>query len=119
MVEELYRRYVNLTGDPQAAAMLVLAHSNLEGRERESADGWLTVKEAADRLRVHPNHVYDLCRGGELPHSRVGRAIRVKTTDLDNHQVAKPVAPQTDPFAYVAKPLPDRRPRGRQRRASA
>ena len=37
----------------------------------------LTVAEAAEFLRVHPNHVYELIRRGELPHVRLGRVIRL------------------------------------------
>ena len=43
----------------------------------ESSVPLLTVAEAAELLRVHPNHVYELIRRGELPHVRLGRIIRL------------------------------------------
>ena len=43
----------------------------------ESSVPLLTVAEAAELLRVHPNHVYELIRRGELPHVRLGRVIRL------------------------------------------
>lgn len=49
---------------------------------------WLTVKEAAARLRVSPGLVYQLCEAGELAHSRFGKAgcrgtIRIDAAILD------------------------------------
>ena len=43
----------------------------------------LTVAEAAELLRVHPNHVYELIRRGELPHVRLGRVIRLPRHRLE------------------------------------
>ncbi|MCC6809834.1 MAG: helix-turn-helix domain-containing protein [Deltaproteobacteria bacterium] len=43
----------------------------------------LTVREAADRLRVKPVTVYRLCARGELPHVRVSNAIRILVSDVD------------------------------------
>lgn len=50
---------------------------------------WLTVKEAADRLRVSPGLVYKWCEAGELAHSRFGKAgcrgtIRIDATILED-----------------------------------
>jgi excisionase family DNA binding protein len=46
----------------------------------------LTVKEAADRLRVSPATIYILCAQGRLSHLRVGTqgrgTIRVREVDL-------------------------------------
>ena len=43
----------------------------------------LTVKEAADRLRVSPATVYGLCERGELRYIRVStHAIRIAEPDL-------------------------------------
>ena len=43
----------------------------------------LTVAEAAELLRVHSNHVYELIRRGELPHVRLGRVIRLPRHRLE------------------------------------
>jgi excisionase family DNA binding protein len=39
--------------------------------------GFLSPKQAAERLGVHRETIYRLCARGELPHVRVGAAIRV------------------------------------------
>jgi len=43
----------------------------------------LTVQDAAKRLRVCTALVYRACKGGELPHFRVGAAIRIAKADLE------------------------------------
>lgn len=43
----------------------------------------LTVKEAAERLNVHPATVRRMILRGELPAKRVGRVYRVKAGDLE------------------------------------
>ena len=48
-----------------------------------SAPLLLTVPEAAELLRVHSNHVYELIRRGELPHVRLGRVIRLPRHRLE------------------------------------
>ena len=45
----------------------------------------LTVAEAAKLLRVKPNHVYELVRTHELPHTHLGRAIRIPRDQLRQH----------------------------------
>jgi excisionase family DNA binding protein len=42
----------------------------------------LTVKEVAARLRVCTATIYRLCTNGQLPHFRVGAAIRIREADL-------------------------------------
>ncbi len=49
----------------------------------ETSAPLLTVAEAAELLRVHPNHVYELIRRGELPHVRLGRVIRLPRHRLE------------------------------------
>ena len=44
---------------------------------------YLTVQEAADRMRVHPQSVYRLCYRGELGYTRIGRSVRILETELD------------------------------------
>jgi len=43
----------------------------------------LTVKEAADFLRVNPKTIYNLIAAGKLASVRVGRVIRIPQTALD------------------------------------
>lgn len=44
----------------------------------------LTVREAAERLRVSPSSVYALCAEGSLPHVRVSNALRIAGADIEN-----------------------------------
>ena len=44
---------------------------------------FLSVREVADRLRVHRSTVYALCDRGELVHFRVSNAIRISAEALD------------------------------------
>ncbi|HEY8768040.1 MAG TPA: helix-turn-helix domain-containing protein [Dehalococcoidia bacterium] len=43
----------------------------------------LTVKEAADQLKVKPQWVYSMLRGGGLPFIRLGRLIRIDEDSLE------------------------------------
>lgn len=47
---------------------------------------WLTAREAAVRLRVSVETIYDACNAGGLTHSRIGgrRSIRIKPEWLDS-----------------------------------
>ena len=41
------------------------------------------VHGAAELIGVHPETVARLCRRGEMPHVRIGRAVRIRVADLD------------------------------------
>ena len=43
----------------------------------------LTVREAADLLKVKPQWVYRMLRGGDLPFIRLGRQIRIDEDSLE------------------------------------
>jgi excisionase family DNA binding protein len=43
----------------------------------------LTVKETADQLKVKPQWVYRMLRGGGLPFVRLGRLIRIDQDSLE------------------------------------
>ena len=80
-VEANYHRFLELTGEPTAAAMLTLAET-IDGKSERTA---LTVKEAAKALGVSTDTIYDLCNQDRLKHPRLGRrAIRIRPEDLEN-----------------------------------
>jgi excisionase family DNA binding protein len=43
----------------------------------------ITVKEAADLLKVKPQWVYRMLRGGGLPFVRLGRQVRIDEDSLE------------------------------------
>ncbi|WP_408886991.1 helix-turn-helix domain-containing protein [Limobrevibacterium gyesilva] len=43
----------------------------------------LTVGEVADRLQVHPRSVRRWIADDRMPVVRLGRAVRIRTTDVD------------------------------------
>lgn len=51
-------------------------------RSVDSAPEWMTVRQAATFLGVHHSTIRNWCNVGGLPHSRVGRHIRIARTDL-------------------------------------
>jgi len=46
-------------------------------------DELVTVREAAERLRLGETLTRGLIKSGQLPTVRFGRAIRIRVTDLD------------------------------------
>lgn len=50
----------------------------------EGADEWLTTKEVAEELQIHPETVRRWIRDGSLPAHRppTGRALRIRRSDL-------------------------------------
>jgi excisionase family DNA binding protein len=53
--------------------------------EDSQADGFLTVREVADALRVSTMTVYRLIKDGQLPSTRVGKGYRIRERDLDRY----------------------------------
>lgn len=45
----------------------------------------LTITETAERLSLGVTKTYELVRTGELGHVRIGRALRVPTSELDSY----------------------------------
>lgn len=74
----------------------------------------LTVKEAADALKLSSGAVYALCNSGTLPHHRLGQgrgAIRIDRADLLAYIIAckKGVAPlEGNPRASANSTSPKR-----------
>lgn len=52
------------------------------------AEKLLTVREAADRMRVTTQTIYNWVKAGTLPVVRVGRTIRIDPKDLPEAKVA-------------------------------
>jgi excisionase family DNA binding protein len=50
---------------------------------------FLTVQEVAELLRVSTMTVYRTIKAGDLPAVRVGRAFRVRDTDVDAYLAAR------------------------------
>lgn len=70
-----------------------------------SGDRFLTVAEVAERLRVHPITVRRHIKAGRLRAVRVGRAVRVRESDLEAY-----VTPEGAPSAelpYRWPPTPE------------
>ncbi len=54
----------------------------------ESSPGgprFLTASEAAERMRVSKMTVYRLIRSGKIPAVQIGKAYRVRETDLEQY----------------------------------
>lgn len=87
-----FHRYREETGDPVAAALLVLA----EALSADDAD--LSVAQAAERLGVSGQTVRNLIRAGDLRAHRVGAGrgtIRIRPEELAS--VQEQVEPETLP----------------------
>lgn len=73
-LEGSYRRYLKITGNEVAAAILAAADDRPEGL--------LTPKQAADKLGVSRDMIYELCAAGRLRSQKIGRAVRIHPDDL-------------------------------------
>jgi len=86
-IAQLCRAFQAEGFDSAAAAILTLA-AVVAGDVQPDAKP-LTVKQAADRLGVSVDTVYDLCRDGRLPCFRAGEGrgtIRIRPADLHRFQ---------------------------------
>lgn len=68
----------------------------------------LTVAEAAERMRISPSLVYELCAAGEIAHLRLGRpgkrgTIRIPEDAVEKHlRGCRREGPQDDgEFVYL------------------
>lgn len=48
-----------------------------------------TVPEAAEKLRVHENTIYNMLRRGQIEHYKVGAQIRIATSELERLKVER------------------------------
>ena len=73
-----YQKLLKLTAHEVAAAVLAVGAS-LAGQHDESL---LTPKQAAAKLGVSVDLIYELCAGGRLRSRKIGRAVRIHPDDL-------------------------------------
>jgi len=76
--ESDYQKFLKLTGNEVAAA--VLAVGALLAGQRD--DALLTPKQAAAKLAVSVDLIYELCASGRLRSRKIGRAVRIHPDDL-------------------------------------
>lgn len=128
-VNEMFKKYLDVTDDVLAAASLTLAETNMllcnqqtlvfdesckltDIKRKPSIPGMsevisspLTVPEAAALLNVGESTIRDMCASGRLPHVRVGNGrgtIRIRRADVVEFQNSVTrKAPKTKP-AMVA-----------------
>jgi len=46
---------------------------------------YMSIKEVADSLSLHPNTIYRLCRSGDIPSIKIGTTIRIDKDDLNSY----------------------------------
>lgn len=51
---------------------------------------FLTLAEAAERLRVNPSTLSRQCAAGLFPHVRVGRVVRIPAAELERLEAGEP-----------------------------
>ena len=52
-----------------------------------TARPFYTIPEAAEKLRVHENTLYNMVRRGEIEHYRVNKQIRLSAAELEKLKV--------------------------------
>jgi putative molybdopterin biosynthesis protein len=59
--------------------------------KKEQPSEWLTTKEVARFLQLNPRTIQKMVKQKQLPASRIGRALRIRKSDIDafmnEHQV--------------------------------
>ena len=48
-----------------------------------------TIPEAAEKLCVHENTIYNMVRRGEIEHYKIGKQIRIATAELERLKVQR------------------------------
>ena len=66
----------------------------------DPADLWLSSKDAANQMGITPRTLYRFIDEGRLPAYRLGRVIRLKTSDVDSFIDASRVQPGTLKHLY-------------------
>lgn len=85
---KLYDHWFGKTGDPNAAATMVLAQvqADVAGRSGKGSHQAMSVSAVAQILGVSNEMVYKLCAQGDLGHKRIGRRIIVTPHQLAEYQ---------------------------------
>lgn len=55
-----------------------------------------TIPEAAAKLRVHENTLYNMVRRKEIEHYKIGKQIRISAAELEKLKVPAENAPKKD-----------------------
>ena len=76
----------------------------METTPNASPEPWLTAAEAARHLGYAIGTLYNKCSAREIPHRKVGRALRFKRSELDAWVEAQsapvpPLVPRADEAA--------------------
>lgn len=66
---------------------------------------FLTLAEAAERLRVSNHTIYKMCRNGQIPARRVGRLWRIPVKEFENWLTRQNVEPNPRPGGAGVDPL--------------
>ena len=51
----------------------------------ENLNGFTTIRELAERLKVNMETVRRLIKKGELPIYKIGKAVRIRLTDVEEY----------------------------------
>lgn len=87
---KLYDHWFGKTGDPNAAATMVLAQVQASAACQPAPDtshDALSVSNVAQKLGVSKETVYKLCNEGSLRHTRIGRRITITPHQLSEYQL--------------------------------
>ena len=71
---------------------------------------FLTVREAAEALRISKSKAYELVSSGEIPHVRFGKVVRIPKCWLDDwlegQRAGRPAPPHPGTMRAKARALP-------------
>lgn len=82
-------------------AAMASSSGDLGGLEPSEEDfGWLSTQAAARRLGVTPRTLYRFIDQGELPAYRMGRVIRLKSSEVDAFIESTRIQPGTLDHLY-------------------
>jgi excisionase family DNA binding protein len=92
LLVELAKHLMVLPPKPRADAVArVVSAALLFGLQPPESprDGLVTTAQAAERCQVHAWTIREAIRRGELPHTRIGRCLRIRVADLDSFVAAR------------------------------
>lgn len=77
---------------------------DLLSRGERVANGLMTAPEAASLLGISKARAYELIQRHEIPHYRIGRLIRLRTSDLDAFLASRRVERTENSAPYARYP---------------